>query len=239
MKRTILLAAILLCCIGSTFAQNTTQKANYIEVSARVSKDIVPDEIYLYIIITEKDNKGKISVEQQEKDMIATLKDLGINVKEALTVNNMGSSLKNNALKKNNIFVSKNYTLKVNSSSLASDVIEGLNNLNIARVGISSISVSDSLEREVKNMLLTEAAQNAQENARILAEAVGCKAGKAIYMQNYYTFDSASNGRMLMKSFAGPQMMDENALIVEEESVELEVTKKSLSITVNCHFLLE
>lgn len=235
MKQCIIAAIVALCSISSIFAQNTTEK--FIETSVRVIKEVTPDEIFLGITITEKDNKGKISVEQQEKEMIAALKSLGIDVKESLTVNSMGSTLKTGTLRKDNIYASREYTLKVNSAPLAGSTIEALNGLKIARVGISRIAISDSLEREVKNSLLTEAAQKAQENAHILAQAVGCKAGKAIYMQNYYSFDSAANGRVMMKSFSTAQSAD--AALIEEESVELEVSKKSLSINVVCKFALE
>ena len=236
MKKLFLIAAIALLNISVISAQNTTQTPeNFIEVSVRVNKEVTPDEIFINITINEKDNKGKVSVEQQEKAMVQSLEALGIDVKGALTVNDMGSSLKTYTLKKDDIFVSKSYTLKVSSASLASQAIEALNRLDIARVSMGRVSISDNLEREVKNALLTEAAQKAQENARILAEAVGSKAGKAIYMQNYYSFDSAANGRVMMKSYA---TMDASAVMLEEESVELEVSKQNVSINVTCKFQL-
>ena len=109
-----------------------------------------------------------------------------------------------------------------------------MNAIDITRVGIGKVSISDELEREVKNQLLTEAAQKAQENAKILAEAVGSTIGKAIYMQNYYSFDSAANGRIMMKSYA----MDMARESTTEDSVELEISKQSLSINVTCKFRL-
>ena len=237
MKRFLFMVAVVLCCTFSLRAQEITlaNSQEYVEVSVRVSKDVVPDEIFINITIKKKDNKGTVSVEQQEKDMIKALEGLGIDVKEALTVNDMGSSLKTYALKKDDIFVSKNYTLKVSTATMAADAISALNKLNIARVGIGRVSISPDLERETKNALLTEAAQKAQENAKILAKAVGSTIGKAIYIQNYYSFDSAANGRVMMKSYAA---MDTAAIIEQEESVELEVSKQSLSINVNCKFRL-
>lgn len=236
MKRLILLAAAALLSISSIFAQNTTpQQENFIEVSVRVNKEVIPDEIFINITINEKDNKGKISVEQQEKSMIKALEGLGIDVKEALTMDDMASSLQKYALRKDNILISKDYTLKVASAQQAAKAIGALNRLDIARVSMGKVSISDKLEREVKNQLLTEAAQKAKENASILAEAVGSKAGKAIYMQNYYSFDSAANGRVMMKSFSS---MDAAATALEEESVELEVSKQNLSINVTCKFQL-
>ena len=238
MKKIIFIAAAILCCTTILPAQEVTLQnpQEYVEVSVKVSKDVVPDEIFINITINEKDNKGKVSVEQQEKEMIRTLGALGIDVKEALTVNDMGSSLKTYALKKDNIFVSKNYILKVSTAAMAADVISALNKLNIARVGIGRVAISADLEREIKNALLTEAAKKAQENAKILAEAVGSTIGKAIYIQNYYSFDSAANGRVMMKSYDSLKLL--SGTVIEEESFAPEVSKQSLSINVTCKFRL-
>lgn len=235
MKRLILSTAIAIISISSIFAQNTTpQQEKFIEVSVRVNKEVIPDEIFINITINEKDNKGKISVEQQEKSMVRAIEGLGIDIKENLTVEDMASSLQKYALRKDNILVSKNYTLKVSSAQQAAEAIGALNSLDIARVSMGRVSISDELERDVKNQLLTEAARKAMENAGILAQAVGSKAGKAIYMQNYYSFDSAANGRVMMKAYG---TMDASTT-VEEESIELEVSKQNLSINVTCKFQL-
>lgn len=237
MRRFLFAVAAVLCCITTVSAQEITLQngQEYVEVSVRVNKDVVPDELFIDITINEKDNKGKISVEQQQEQMIKALEKLGIDTRENLTVKDMGSSLKTYALKRDNIFESRDYTLKVPTAALASQAIEALNRLQIARVAIGKVSISDSLERETKNALLTEAAQKAKENAEILAKAVGSTIGKAIYIQNYYSFDSAANGRIMMKSFSAA---DAAAPTVQEESVELQISKQSLSINVTCKFRL-
>ena len=233
MKKAFLIAMAVIMGLGTAYAQQN----NTIETSVNVRKEVTPDEIFISITINEKDNKGKISVEDQQKQMIKVLTSLGIDTKEALTVDNMGSTLKENALRKDNIFISKRYTLKVSTAKDASNAIQALKGIDIAQTFVSKVAISDSLEREVKNQLLVEAAQKAQENAAILASAVGCKAGKAVYIQNYYSFDSSAGSRMLTVAYKA--VNDNAAYINEEASQELEVTKKSLNITVNCKFLLE
>ena len=231
MKKLSIIIAALVCCTATLRAQEVTinNTQEYVEVSVRVNKDVVPDEIFLNITISEKDNKGKISVQQQESQMTKALAAAGIDVKENLTVNDMTSSLNNRILKKDNALVTKDYTLMVSSAATAAKVIEALNTIGITRVGIGKVSISDNLEREIKNQLLTEAAQKAQENAKILAQAVGSTIGKAIY-----TFDSEANGRIMMKSYA----MDMARESTTEDSVELEISKQSLSINVTCKFRL-
>ena len=233
MKKIILIALAVLIGVSSANAQQN----NTIETSVNVRKEVLPDEIFVSITINEKDNKGKISVEEQQKKMIKALSSLGIDTKEALTVDNMGSSLKENALRKDNIFISKRYTLKVSTAKDASDAIQALKDLDISQAYVSKVSISDSLEREIKNQLLVEAAQKAQENASILASAVGGKAGKAVYIQNYYSFDSAAGSRMITVAYTAAKSNADN--MAAEPVQELEITKKSLSITVNCKFLLE
>ena len=127
--------------------------------------------------------------------------------------------------------------MKVSTAKDASAAIQALKEIDMAQTYVSRVAISDSLEREVKNQLLVEAAQKAQENAKILASAVGCKAGKAVYIQNYYSFDSSAGSRMLTVAYKA--VKDNASEITEESAQELEVTKKSLNITVNCKFLLE
>ena len=49
----------------------------YLEVNGRAEMEVAPDEIYVRITINEQDSKGKVTVLQQEKDMVRRLKDLG------------------------------------------------------------------------------------------------------------------------------------------------------------------
>lgn len=233
MKKVFLIAIAVIMGLGTIYAQQN----NTIETSVNVKKEVIPDEIFISITINEKDNKGKISVEEQQKQMTKALSSLGIDTKAALTVDNMGSTLKQNTLRKDNIFISKRYTLKVSTAKDASAAIQALKEIDMAQTYVSRVAISDSLEREVKNQLLVEAAQKAQENAKILASAVGCKAGKAVYIQNYYSFDSSAGSRMLTVAYKA--VKDNASEITEESAQELEVTKKSLNITVNCKFLLE
>ena len=87
MKKVFLIAIAVIMGLGTIYAQQD----NTIETSVNVKKEVIPDEIFISITINEKDNKGKISVEEQQKQMIKALASLGIDTKSALTVDNMGS----------------------------------------------------------------------------------------------------------------------------------------------------
>lgn len=90
MKRFILAAAVVLLALPAA-AQVQEAFPSYIQVNGRAEKEITPDEFYLQIVINERDSKGKISVESQQRDMIAALKRLGVNVEKQLKVANLSS----------------------------------------------------------------------------------------------------------------------------------------------------
>lgn len=90
MKRLILLAAVAFFALPAA-AQMQEAFPSYIQVNGRAEKEIAPDEFYLQIIINERDSKGKISVESQQRDMIAALKRAGVDVEKQLKMANLSS----------------------------------------------------------------------------------------------------------------------------------------------------
>lgn len=232
MRKILLIATALFLVAGVANAQECTQKQNYIEVSTRADKQITPDEIYLSITLNELDSKGKISIDKQEADMFKALKGIKIDIEKDLTVKDMNSDLKTYFLKKDNILVSKSYILKVNTAAQAAAAMEALNAVKISDISLERTAISPELEKQTKNQLLTDAAKKAQENAQILAEAVGSKAGTVIYIQNYYTF-SQPYANFSMKSSRA--MVADSGNIYESVPV-IEVNKTPVSVNVVCRF---
>src|SRR5665647_3049367 len=98
MKKIILAGLLLFSTIMAANAQTGEKNfidKPYIEVTGKAEMEIVPDEIYMAIVINEKDNKRKISLAQAEKDMVAKLKSLGIDTKKNLSVKDLSSNFKN------------------------------------------------------------------------------------------------------------------------------------------------
>ena len=85
MKRIILLAAAALIACGAVAQTNETYPS-YVQVTGRAEREIEPDEFYLAVTINERDSKGKISIEQQQRGMVAALKKLGVDVAAQLKV---------------------------------------------------------------------------------------------------------------------------------------------------------
>lgn len=232
MKKILVLAIGIIALSGTICAQNN-QNLNIIEVSATAQRAVTPDEIYLNITINEKDNKGKISVDIQEKQMITALENLGIDTKEHLTVRNMGSTLQNYTLKKDEIFASKDYSLKLSSASTAYAAINALNNLGIAEVTLARTALSNKLELEVKDSLLAEATRKARKNAEIMANAAGSKAGKAIYLSNTYYFNTPIEEEIPFALVSRKANADNSTY-----KSEIRINQQHISMNVNCKFEL-
>ena len=231
----LLITAIITIGTTNTLSAQTAGENRGINITASVNKDITPDEIYLSILITEKELKGKITVEQQEKEMIKALEKLNIDVVKELTVDDMESSLQTYFLKRDNILANKRYTLKLSTAKETTAALEALNNIGISNVGISRTSLSKELEQKVKSELLTEATIRTRENATILAEAAGCKVGKVLYIENYSSSASRAaynTNAMLVKSASNIDGM-------QEERAELKIRKSNISATVKCLYEIE
>ena len=112
MKKLILIAAVALMALPAA-AQVQEAFPSYIQVNGRAEKEITPDEFYLSVIINERDSKGKISVESQQRDMIAALKRLGVNVEKQLKVANLSSEF----FKKNTSVATAKYQLQLGSAA--------------------------------------------------------------------------------------------------------------------------
>lgn len=208
-------------------------KQNYVEVQTKCEREITPDEIFMNITISEKDSKGKITVEQQEKKMISALKGIGIDVEKNLTVDDMNSDLQKYFLRKNAILASKSYTLKVKDAAELGKAFQTLNDAGISDINLTKAQVSQDLQEKTKNELYAEAAKKSRENARTMIEAVGGKVGKAIYAQTYNSYQRAySNIALMSKAMAVDNMEP-------EEETTLQMDKTTISVTVTFRFAIE
>ena len=178
MKKLILIAAVALMALPAA-AQVQEAFPSYIQVNGRAEKEITPDEFYLSVIINERDSKGKISVESQQRDMIAALKRLGVNVEKQLKVANLSSEF----FKKNTSVATAKYQLQLGSAAEVSKALDGLGISNV-----SILKVSHSKIDQYKEQVRVEAMQNAKQSAQTLAQAIGQSVGKC-----FYIYDSNNN----------------------------------------------
>lgn len=228
MKRLILMAVAALVAFPA-LAQVQEAFPSYIQVYGRAEKEIVPDEFYLQIVINERDSKGKISVESQQRDMIAALKRLGVDVDKQLKVANLSSEF----FKRKTSVATAKYQLQLGSSAEVARTWQALDELGISNVSILKVSHSeiDRYREEVR----VEAIRNARANAATLAEAIGQKVGRC-----FYIYDSNSNilpavydNTVLMRSAKAAGSVE----AVEEDPLEFKTLR--LEYGVQAKFVLE
>ena len=229
MKRFILAAAVALLALPAA-AQVQEAFPSYIQVNGRAEKEITPDEFYLSVIINERDSKGKISVESQQRDMIAALKRLGVNVEKQLKVANLSSEF----FKKNTSVATAKYQLQLGSSAEVGKVWQALDGLGISNVSILKVSHSQ-LER-YKSEVRVEAMRNAKQNAATLAEAIGQTIGKCFYVydSNNDVMPVFYNNMAVMRS---AKAFDAAEAAAEEEPLDFKTIK--LQYSVQAKFVLE
>ncbi len=181
---------LILTLITSNFLFSQDEKnihnVPYIEVTGEGKMEISPDEIYLSIFINEAD-RGKLSMEKLEKDMLRKLTDLGIDTDEQVRVLNFNSGFRNRVLGQK-INTSKQYELLLKETKQVPQVYAELEELNISNINLIRVDHSDreSLEMDVK----VAAVRSAKEKAERMLEELGNSVGQPLYIkelnQGYY-----------------------------------------------------
>lgn len=230
MKRVFLTLAIAMLAVTSYAQNNSNSDKNYIEITGKATLETTPDEIYVGIVISEKDNKGKVSVEQQQSAMFKALTAAGINVEKDLEVQDFSADLQTYLLKKNSPVSTKSYQLKVANVETLDKVFQALTKIGISDININRTDISNM--EQLQQNLAVQAAKNAHESAKLLAAAVGQKVGKAIYIQDYGYNARPYPMVMMAKSAAFDQENGESAL-------QLQFQKSKIEHSVLIRFALE
>lgn len=231
MKKMIFLAAAFVLVALSVSAQQAETFPSYIEVNGVAEKEIAPNEIYLSITINERDSKGKISIDEQQRDMVAVLKKLGIKPAEQLKMLDLTSSY----FKRGNALAKAQYELKLTSAVEVARVWRTLDELGISQVTVQKVSHTDieTFKKEVR----ADAMRAARDNARALAEAIDQKAGKCFWIADY---SSPVKTTFAVANMKARGVMEESAsfdAMVEEEGLEFQTI--NLQHRVQAKFVLE
>lgn len=164
MKKKLLTFMLLIFGLCYGFSQTKTFiDQPYIETTARVDTLVIPDRIFLSILINENDTKGKISVEELENKMASKLKSLGIDLEEQLTLSDLGSNFKKYFLKNQKIEKNKSYSLLVYNAKSAGEVIVNLEQIGVSNVELSNTEYSklDQLTLDLKSRAILKARSQA------------------------------------------------------------------------------
>lgn len=193
---------------GITFAQNGTKNfidQPYIEVTGESEMEITPDKIYVRIILDESDKKGRISIEKQENQMLAKLRNCDIDIDEQLTVEDFDGFYKRKFLGTNELTKTKRYQLLVYDGKTLAKVYHELDKIDISNISIIKIDHSKIEDFKRDNKL--KALKTAKQKANDYAEAIDQSLGKAIYIQevkqyNNYRYDSAELQEVVITGYS-------------------------------------
>lgn len=230
MKKTFFVLSFLIT--AAVFGQNGGKNfidQNYIQVTGKSIMEIVPDEIYLKILINEKEIKGKSLIEV-ENSMIAKLQEIGIETKKDLSILDYTSNFKSYWIVKSSIVLTKEYQLLVREAKVAGKVFQELQKLGISNISIEKIE--NSKIQEYRKEVKINAIKAAHEKANSLVIAINQTLGKAIYIEELdNNYVNAIGARV-----SGIQVRSANSVTsysnFQEPEIEFEKIKLDYSILV-------
>ncbi len=191
MSKYILLTVL---CLVDTISHAQTKNfidQPYIEVSGSSDSLVTPDQIFIKIVLSERETKNKVSVEEQEVKMIAALKSIGVNTETNLTLNDFASSFRFYFLKQKDVLKTKNYMLKVVDAATVSKVFLELEKLDISNAVIDRVDHTNI--EGIKNICRARAIGIAKIKAVSLTQPLSQTIGPAI---NIMDFESNAEGTL-------------------------------------------
>ncbi len=181
-----------------TYGQNNasnTQVQPYIEVTGTAEKEIIPDEIFISIVIREKyEGKTKITIEEQEEKLKQGLVLIGIDIKD-LSLADANADYVKVKWQRKDVLTKKDYLLKTANATTVGQVFQKLEELEISDAYISKVSHSkiDSLRKEVK----IQAMRAAKEKADYLLNVIGQQTGQALVVTESFQNNTVTSREIM------------------------------------------
>ena len=222
------LVAVAIFATSRASAQELGQTIPTISVNGSSQLKVQPDEIYISIKLDENDTKGKVTLEEQRRNMFAALKKAGVDAEKQLSVVDMNSSY----YRRRGALAVTQYELKVATAEAVSKVFEALEKAGIPNVNVSRTAYSKM--EELRTEARKAAIINAQQRARELAEAVGQSIG-ACYEINDYTTTTQPVVYRSKVMLANSASLD---AVAEEAEPNVEFEQIVVSYNISAKFLL-
>ena len=218
------------CLFGYAQSKNFIDQP-YLETTAKVDSLVKPDRIYLSILIQEKEDRDKTSVETQEREMADVLEGLGINLKKQLKIEDLASNYKKYFLRKKSVLKSKAYELIVYDGLTASRVLIHLEGKGISNVQLTKTDYSKA--EALKLTLRSKAILKAKTQAKSLVDPLGQTLGNAIYISDKYYQNrnySQRNAKMSLEYAASNDL---------EEPIDIEFSGIKIESEVKVRFAID
>jgi uncharacterized protein len=227
-------ALLLMCCHLSNAQTKNFIDQPYIEVRGTADTLITPDEIYIKILLSEKDTRDRVSLEDQEIKMVNALKSAGINTDTELSTNDMSSNFRIYILKNRDILKSKQYTLKVKDAVTATKVFMQLEELGISNASIERVDYS-ALD-SIRNIMRSKAMTHARNRAVALTKPINQTVGIALHIEDN---DLNTTNGMLQGRLAGVVVQGYGTDPFKSKLPKIEFEKIKVSSNVTVKFVLK
>lgn len=220
---------------------NTTkpEEIPYIEVTGTAIKEVIPDEIYIRIIIREKYiNRTKVSIEEQEEKLKIVVKSIGIDLIN-LCLSEASSDYVKIRWQKKDVLTNKEYILRVSNATTVGQVFFELEKLDITEAIISKVNHTemDILEKEVK----IQAIKAAKDKADYLLTAIGEQTGKPLIIREDKFSSNQMNSHLPI-----PQLLPNNSTYNEggakmktDENNEIQFKKINIHTSIYVKFSIK
>jgi len=173
MKKVFLVLTLFSSCFAFSQEETNIHNVPYIEVTGEGKVEVSPNEVYLSVFINEED-RGRLSMEKLEQDMLKKLKGIGIDTEKQVKVLNFNSGFRNRALGQK-ISTSKRYELMLTETKQVPEVFIELEKLGISNMYVSRVDHSDRemMELNVKVAAVRSAKEKAERMLGELGKTVG------------------------------------------------------------------
>lgn len=235
MKKILLLAAVFTSIISFGQEKNFIDKP-YLEVQGKADTLVTPNRIYIDVLISEKDTKGKKSVEDLENDMLTKLKSLGIDTDKNVTMQDMMSNFKKYFLKQTDIQKAKSYSILVYDAKTTMKVFIGLEEVGIANVRVDKLEHSE--EKKIQLIINGKAMENAKANAVSFIKPLGQNIGKAIFI-GYISNNSHNYVNADQVLIRGTNSINRYDIESKGYNTNIEFEKITISSEIGVRFALE
>ena len=179
MKRLSMLCALLVVAMSASaqyFQMPATEPS--VDVSGYASREVMPDKFVVTITTQERENRGKQSLQEQEREIFKVLQQVGIDAKTSLKLkNNYSTNQRRSTAQEFRV-----YELTLSGSETLNKAFAALDTLNLWSVELSS-AVCSSVD-DIRRELRAEAMRDAKQRAEDLSGAIDQQIGECIYIQD-------------------------------------------------------
>lgn len=227
---------LLMLLTSKSFAQHQINPyPRTITVTGSAELEIIPDEIYVQVDLREYEKKGqgKINIETIKRNFLNNVKATGIPdslVSIASYDGFGGNPWHRKKHKKNELFSSISYHVKIKTSKQLDDLVEKLDDEATTNFYIQR--TSHSRLAEYRKQLKIQAVQAAKEKAQYLTAAIAEKAGEAVTinepMEYYQPYYNMMRSNVMMKE----QAMNQDMAEADGNPVDFRKMKLKYDVTV-------